>query len=157
MDVSTDTVTIVSTSGGERLAEVPVVRATYKQVPLDGKLRTVLEVQTTEPGDFSIYRLTVIDEPEKPVSERKRRFDRFFNGVEFSFKQGCPSDLDCKPGELECPPEQFVDFPIDYLARDFVSMRNALLDFASQRYPRMDGEDRSRRRRDAGRDHGRAG
>jgi hypothetical protein len=135
VNVSTDTVTIISVSGGERLAEVPVVRATYRQVPLDGETRTVLEVQTAEPGDFSIYRLTVIDEPEKPVSERKQRFDRFFNGVEFSFKQGCPSDLDCKPRELECPPEQLVDFPIDYLARDFVSIRDALLDFASQRYP----------------------
>jgi len=60
VDVATDTVTIVSTSGGERLAEVPVVRATYKQVPRDGTLRTVLEVQTTEPGDFSIYRLTQV-------------------------------------------------------------------------------------------------
>ena len=86
VNVSTDTVTIVSLSGGERLAEVPVVRATYKQVPLDSKQRTVLEVQTTEAGDFSIYRLTLVDEPEKPVNERKRRFDRFFNGVEFSFK-----------------------------------------------------------------------
>lgn len=128
VDVSIDTVTIVSVSGGERLAEVPVMRATYKQVPLDGKMRTVLEIKTTEPGDFSIYRLTIIDEP-------KQRIDRFFNGVEFSFKQGCPSDLDCKPPPLQCPPEPFVDFPIDYLARDFVSIRNALLDFAAQRYP----------------------
>ena len=134
-NVSTDTVTIISISGGERLAEVPVVRATYKQVLLGGEKRTVLEVQAAKPGDFSIYRLTVIDEPEKPVNERKQRFDRFFNGVEFSFKQGCPSDLDCKPPGPECPPEAFVDFPIDYLARDFVSLRNALLDFASQRYP----------------------
>ena len=44
-NVSTDTVTIISISGGERLAEVPVVRATYKQVLLDGEKRTVLEVQ----------------------------------------------------------------------------------------------------------------
>jgi hypothetical protein len=128
VDISTDTVTIVSISGGERLAEVPVVRTTYKQVPLDGEMRTVLEVQTAEAGDFSIYRLTIIDQP-------KQRIDRFFNGVAFSFKQGCPSDLDCRPRALECPPEQFVDFPIDYLARDFVSIRSALLDFASQRYP----------------------
>jgi hypothetical protein len=129
VDVSTNTVTIISLSGGERLATVPVVRATYKQVPLDGETRTVLEVQTNEPGDFSLYRLTIIDEP-------KQRIDRFFNGVEFSFKQGCPTDLDCKPPPLQCPPEPFVDFPIDYLARDFVSIRNALLDFASHRYPR---------------------
>src|SRR5919109_2171884 len=109
VDVSIDTVTIISVSGGERLAEVPVVRAPYKQVQVDGEKRTVLEVQTAEPGDFSIYRLTVIDEP-------KQRIDRFFNGIEFSFKQACPSDLDCRPPELECSPEQFVDFPIDYLA-----------------------------------------
>ena len=98
IDVPTTSVTITSISGGERLAEVPVVRTTYKQVPLNGETRTVLEIQTTEPGDFSIYRLTVIDEP-------KHRIDRFFNGVEFSFKQGCPSVLDCRRREPECPPE----------------------------------------------------
>ncbi len=128
VDVPTDTVRIVSTSGGEQLAEVPVARTTYRQVSLDGETRTVLEVQTTQPGDFSIYRLTLIDEP-------KRRIDRFFNGVAFSFKQGCPTDLDCEPPGHLCPPEEFVDFPIDYLARDFVSLRNALLDYAAQRYP----------------------
>lgn len=128
VDVSSDTVTIVSVSGGERLAQVPVVRATYQEVFLDGQSRTVLEVETAEPGDFSLYRLTLFDEPE-------RRIDRFFNGVEFSFKQGCPSVLDCKEPEPECPPEELVDFPVDYLARDFVSLRNALLDFAAQRYP----------------------
>jgi hypothetical protein len=127
-DVSTSTVTIISTSGGERLAHVPVLRATYRQVQLDGQSRTVLELQTAEPGDFSLYRLTIHDQP-------KQRIDRFFNGVEFSFKQGCPSVLDCRPPGPECPPEAFVDFPIDYLARDFVSLRNALLDFAVQRYP----------------------
>ncbi len=124
-----ETVNIVSVSGGERLAEVLVVEATYqKEVPFDAQSRTVLELKTAEPGDFSLYRLTLFDEPE-------RRLDSFFNGVEFSFKQGCPSVLDCKRPEPECPPEEWVDFPVDYLARDFVSLRNALLDFAAQRYP----------------------
>jgi len=128
VEVPPETVTIVSISGGERLAEVPVVRATYREVPFDGDLRTVLEVETAEPGDFSIYRLTVVDEP-------KRRVDRFFNGTSFSFKQGCPTTLDCR-GKAECPEEGVVDFPVDYLARDFPSIRGALLDFAAQRYPR---------------------
>ena len=65
-----------------------------------------------------------------PASDRP-----IFNGVEFSFKQGAPA-FDCRRREHECPPEAFVDFPVDYLARDFVSIRNALLDYASQRYPR---------------------
>ena len=77
------TVRIVSLSGGERLAEVPVVSAEFKDVGV----RTVLEVKTEEPGDFSIYRLHIND----------ARVDRFFNNVEFSFKQACPSELDCKP------------------------------------------------------------
>src|SRR5262245_24523170 len=94
IDVATNTVTIHSISGGERLADVPIVRTTYLQTTVNGADRTVLEIETTEPGDFSIYRLTVIDEP-------KRRVDRFFNGVEFSFKQGCPSVLDCKPRDAE--------------------------------------------------------
>jgi len=129
VNVSTSAVTIHSISGGERLADVPIVRTTYLQVTLDGVTRTVLEIQTSEPGDFSIYQLTLIDEP-------KRRVDRFFNAVPFSFKQGCPSVLDCKPPGPDCPPEGVADFPVDYLARDFISIRNALLDFASQRYPR---------------------
>lgn len=127
VDVSPASVKIASISGGERLAEVSVIRATYMQVPFEGEVRTVLEVETQEPGDFSLYRLTVVDEPE-------RRIDRFFNGVEFSFKQGCPSRLDCRPVS-ECPEEPMVDFPVDYLARDFTSIRGALLDFAAQRYP----------------------
>ena len=133
-NVPPETVEIVSISGGERLATVPVVRATYQQVTSNGQLRTVLEVETAEPGDFSIYRLTIRSalDPNEPES----RIDRFFNGVEFSFKQGCPSVLDCQPPAPECPPEDLVDFPIDYLARDFVSLRNALLDFAAQRYPK---------------------
>jgi hypothetical protein len=129
VDVPTTVAAIHSISGGERLADVPIVRTTYLQVTLDGVTRTGLEIQTSEPGDFSLYRLTLIDEP-------KHRIDRFFNGVVFSFKQGCPSVLDCKPPGPDCPPDDAVDFPVDYLARDFVSIRNALLDFASQKYPR---------------------
>lgn len=131
--VPSATVEIVSISGGERLASVPVIAATYRQQLFSNQLRTFLEVETSEPGDFSIYRLTIRSAVDP--GETEPRIDRFFNGVEFSFKQGCPSVLDCKPPDPECPPEDFVDFPVDYLARDFVSIRNALLDFAAQRYP----------------------
>jgi hypothetical protein len=87
--------------------------------------RRYLEICVAEPGDFTEYRLR-IDDP---------RIDRFFNDVQFSFKVGCEDRLDCAEPIRECPPEALVDFPVDYLARDFVSFRNALLDFAAQRYP----------------------
>jgi hypothetical protein len=86
----------------------------------------VLRLNTFAPGDFALYRFKIED----------ARIDTFFNDVSFSFKANCPSDLDCKPAEHECPPEELVDFPIDYLARDFWSFRKALFDFASLRYPK---------------------
>ncbi len=125
VDFPPEDVSIVSISGGENLAEADVVRATWTQAIVAGQSRVLLEVEVAEPGDFSIYRLTI----------DSARIDRFFNGVEFSFKQGCPSNLDCKSREPECPPPDLVDFAVDYLSRDFRSLRSALLDFAAQRYP----------------------
>ena len=90
---------------------------------IDG--RRVLHLRTTQPGGFVRYRLT-IDDP---------RIDPFYNGVVFSFKANCPSDLDCDPSPHECAPEKPIDFPVDYRARDFWSFRQELIDFASERYP----------------------
>ena len=87
--------------------------------------REILRVKTKYHGDFLPYTFTLDDS----------RIDFYFNGIAFSFKANCPSDLDCKPPAHECPPEQIVDFPVDYLARDFWSFRRSLLDFASLRYP----------------------
>jgi hypothetical protein len=111
--------------------DVPVLvsaaGATWRGFTTPAGARTVLEIEVAEPGGFSHYRLTIHDEP-------RDRVDRFFNGVVFSFKQGCPSVFDCRQTR-DCPPEQPVDWPVDYLARDFESLRNSLLDFAAQRYP----------------------
>jgi hypothetical protein len=122
-------VRITSLSGG---APVAVTAAQLYQdggsTPGPGnpdQVRNVLRLTVAAPGDFSRYRLTLDD----------NRVDRFFNGVELSFKQACDSGLDCAPSPPECPPEPSVDFPVDYLARDFASLRSAFLDFAAQRYP----------------------
>lgn len=85
----------------------------------------VLRVITQSPGDFTLYTFKIED----------ARIDPYYNDVSFSFKANCPSDLDCAPPEHECPPDEMVDFPVDYLSRDFWSFRQALLDFASLRYP----------------------
>jgi hypothetical protein len=116
---------IVSVSGGESVAEVEVVTARFVRETFAGQERVVLEIEAAQPGDFSIYELHIDSD----------RVDPFFNDVRFSFKQGCPSRFDCQEKEPPCPDEALVDFPVDYLARDFTSIRQALLDFAAQRYP----------------------
>ena len=120
-DVTAAQITIASTDGGDTLPVVPVTNVAW-QVKSG---RDVLVVTTGEPGDFSLYTFTLADP----------RVDPFYNGVTFSFKAGCPSQLDCAPPEHVCAPDTVVDVPVDYLARDFESLRSALLDFAAARYP----------------------
>jgi hypothetical protein len=108
---------------------IEVAALSWDQEPdAQGALRRVLVIDIDELADFQIYRLTLHDD------RTPSRIDRFFNAVEFSFKQGCPSDFDCKPRH-DCPPEELETWPVDYLARDFESLRNAILDFAAQRHP----------------------
>ena len=54
------------------------------------------------------------------------RLDPFFAAVEFSFKVECPSDFDCKPKRI-CPPERLPEPEIDYLAKDYNSFRQLML------------------------------
>jgi len=123
-DLDKDQVIIYNPSGDTQLSPISVTSLLWIESG------NVLQIETTVPGDFALYRLYINDD----------RIDPYFNNVTFSFKAGCKSDLDCEPSEHECPIEDQVDFPVDYQARDFWSFRRALLDFASLRYP--DWQDR---------------
>ena len=86
----------------------------------------MLTLRVAAPGDFSTYQLT-------PVAARL--LDPFFDHAAFSFKALCPSDLDCEAPPAPCPPPAGDAPPIDYLAKDFLGFRQALLDFSALRYP----------------------
>ncbi len=101
------------------------------RVDATGTARLTLTILAEEDGGFQTYRLQATDTPDDAGPSR---IDPFCDTLDFSFKQGCPSPFDCKP-ELDCPPEEAVDFPVDYLARDFESFRAALSAYAAERYP----------------------
>ncbi|HEU4734140.1 MAG TPA: baseplate J/gp47 family protein, partial [Kofleriaceae bacterium] len=61
--------------------------------------------------------------------------DPYLDHAAFSFKARCPSTLDCEAPPVVCPPEPTSAPPIDYLAKDFASFKNALSDFSALRYP----------------------
>ena len=74
-------------------------------------------MRVSQPGDFSTYSLRIADAALDPA----------YSAVDFSFKAGCPSRFDCRP-RAECPPEPRAEPPIDYMARDYASFRQALID-----------------------------
>ncbi len=117
-------------TGGESLPTVSVLPVADADWGLDGA-HVVLTLRVKAPGDFSLYTLTLAS----PA------LDPFFAGARFSFKAGCPSDLDCATPAPVCPAPSAPAPPIDYLAKDFLSFRQALMDFSALRYP--DWQERS--------------
>ena len=87
--------------------------------------RPVLALSVLAPGDFSTYRLTILS----------TKLDPFFDSAPFSFKANCATTLDCATPAPSCPPSADEQVPIDYLAKDFGSFRQALSEFSVLRYP----------------------
>jgi hypothetical protein len=111
-------------TGGETIPTVTVLPISASAWGWDeGHVTLTLSVEA--PGDFSIYTLTIFGSG----------LDPFFDWIPFSFKAGCPSDFDCAPVTSPCPPLVGDPPPIEYLAKDFLSFRQALLDFSTLRYP----------------------
>ncbi|SMC19694.1 putative baseplate assembly protein [Andreprevotia lacus DSM 23236] len=117
-----------SITGEGQVTPAHVAVLTSSMVQVNG--RDALKLTLSGPGGFGYYRLAI----------NSAKLDGYYNRVRFSFKAACASQLDCETGPHACPPEAQIDFPVDYSARDFWSLRQALFDFAAQRYP--DWQDR---------------
>ncbi|MCW8084269.1 putative baseplate assembly protein [Roseococcus sp. MDT2-1-1] len=78
----------------------------------------VLHVFVDKPGDYSPYTLSLVG---------LEGIDPRYASLEFSFKAGCPSDLDCAD-DHGCGPEVFPTPPIDYLAKDYAGFRQLMFD-----------------------------
>jgi hypothetical protein len=120
------TVSGTAITGGETIPEVPVgpiADATDWSVDAEG--RPVLTLRARLAGDFSSYTLTLAS----------TSLDPFFDHTVLSFKATCPADGDCLAPQPSCLPDREAPPPIDYLARDFLSFRQALSDFSAVRYP----------------------
>jgi hypothetical protein len=101
--------TSISITGGVRTRNIKVTTV--------ARLGDRLRVHVSEPGDFSDYTLNL----NHPA------LDSVYAQIDFNFKVGCPSHFDCKP-RVVCPPEPRKAPLIDYMAKDYASFRQALLD-----------------------------
>lgn len=130
-------VAAVTITGGEAIPTVKVNPIQSSDWSSDPEGRPLLTLTVAAPGDFSRYTLSLT------TSQLASQLvlDPFFSQVTFSFKILCPSDLDCAPSPPDCPPLSEDLPPIDYLAKDFLSFRQALSDFSALRYP--DWQERS--------------
>jgi hypothetical protein len=114
-------------TGGRRIRDVQIKSVSVKRQP-DPTLDDYLEVRVTKPGDFSDYTISLVKAVSgQPTNDPMDGFDPRYHQVSFSFKASCPSDLDCEQ-PCNCPPPQRKQPDIDYLAKDYESFRQLILD-----------------------------
>jgi hypothetical protein len=107
----------VAVDGGTRITPIAV-----SSVASAGK---VLTVTVDRPGDFSEYRLAIVeDDPERTIPDG---FDPQLSSIRFTFKVDCPTGFDCRSDEA-CPEDVLEEPELDYLAKDYASFRRLMLD-----------------------------
>jgi hypothetical protein len=104
-------------TGGARMFPriLRIVRADASSVALE--LDTI--------GDFSVYTLTVTGPDLDPL----------FASRPVRFRLACDDPYDCEPAAPAPPAVPGPEVAIDYLSKDYVSFRRALLDLAATRFP----------------------
>jgi hypothetical protein len=88
-----------------------------------------LHVTVDRSGGFSPYELCLVetDAECRPTGKPFPGIDPRYACLGFSFKIDCATGLDCKD-ERDCPPEPRPEPRINYLAKDYTSFRQLILD-----------------------------
>ena len=117
----------VRIEGGARIRNIRVVKIRLCKID-DPERDDCLKVFVDKPGDFSTYTLKLVNAYNgKPSDEPFDGFDPRYAQIEFSFKANCPTELDCQPQNL-CAPQDLPEPEINYLAKDYASFRQLILD-----------------------------
>jgi hypothetical protein len=132
-------------SGGERIRGAGIVwvgiantllsEATVEEQKLFSGLPEadhVLVVRTDTEGDHSVYRLHLMQSGSNDVP--LSNFDPRLSSLDFAFKVECPSDFDCRP-QHDCPEQTQPAPDINYLARDYSSLRQLVMDRLARQMP----------------------
>jgi hypothetical protein len=125
--------TNVRIEGGERIRNIEVTKVNFGAAgspPLGSPPEiqaNVLMVEVSAAGDFSTYTLRLVPDTEPTSPPVGFDFDPILSAVDFSFKVACPSDFDCRPEPI-CPTTPATPPEINYLAKDYASFRQLILD-----------------------------
>jgi hypothetical protein len=112
--------------GGRRIRKIKVLQ-TLTSRSGDPEFDDTLEVVVDHPGDFSTYILRIVACDSHGRPQPHPSFDPRYDSVEFNFRVDCPSDLDCLT-QPQCPPPERTEPATNYLAKDYASFRQLILD-----------------------------
>jgi hypothetical protein len=98
----------------------------------------MLVIRLKNYGDFSPYTLALVQDASAAslatfaVAETLDGFDPQLSSVTFSFKVDCGPEFDCEPPAAICAPPLQTPPVINYLAKDYTTVRQMMLDRLNQ-------------------------
>lgn len=118
----------VRITGGRRIRHIKALDVRLCD-PDDPELADCMQVTVDKAGDFSTYTLCLValDAQGHQLDQPLAGFDVRYTCADFSFKANCPSDLDCQSVDT-CPPPELQEPDLNYLAKDYASFRQLILD-----------------------------
>lgn len=116
----------IEIEGGDRIREIQVTEVT---ATADSE---VVEVRVNQWGDYSTYTLRIIEGEKNPVPPDW--IDPILSAINFSFKVECSSEFDCQTERI-CSSDPPFQPEINYLAKDYASFRQLMLDRLSVLMP----------------------
>lgn len=128
LDALHDQLSLFNVSGGVRVREIETLEVK--------RVGDRLRIRVDQPGDFSDYRLAINHTyiPGDDLTAAPPKLHPAYSSVDFNFKAGCPSHFDCRP-DRSCPHPPALARPVDYMARDYASFRQALFDLIPTLHP----------------------
>ena len=108
----------VCIEGGVRVKKINVI-----SVSAD---KNILTINVDNTGDFSMYSLRICNS-STDKNTPPDNFDQQLSSIDFSFKINCPNEFDCVTDAV-CTPELIEEPTIDYLAKDYASLKRLMLD-----------------------------
>ena len=114
--------------GGRRITGIRVLDVAVSRQD-DPELDDQMTVTVDRAGDTSTYTLCAVEAGShgQPGTRPYPGFDPRYACAGFTFRAGCPTDLDCAPVPA-CPPAARPHPVIDYTAKDYDTFRQLLLD-----------------------------
>lgn len=115
-------------TGGRRIRDIKATAIDAHATP-DPFDEDCLGIEVDRAGDFSTYTLCFVelDEDGRPTDVPLIGLDPRYKCIDFSFKIDCPAEIDCKAND-DCPPPAPAPRTANYLAKDYATFRQLILD-----------------------------
>ncbi|HKS25016.1 MAG TPA: putative baseplate assembly protein, partial [Thermoanaerobaculia bacterium] len=121
--------------GGRRVKNIKAVDFAPDE-PATRFEQPCLGIEVDKEGDFSTYTLCFVELKDgHPTDEPMRSLDPRYAYIGFTFKSECPAEVDCQPAD-PCTPATQPQPSISYLAKDYASFRQLILDRLSLIMPK---------------------